>query len=84
MTAKEIEKAAYAAAHRILEVNTIATEFACPGAQRSHAVDAIAEIIREVFEPSSLDSDEPAQFGLRVVNHRRSATLLELPVRFSS
>jgi len=50
MHAKEIERAAYIAAHGILAANTGAPEMACPGARRSHAVDVIADIIREVFE----------------------------------
>src|SRR5262249_13491727 len=50
MTDKEIERAAYVAAHRILEANTAAPELACAGARRSYAVDTIADIIREAFE----------------------------------
>ena len=87
MTAKEIERAAYAAAHRILDANTTAPpELACPGARRSHAVDGIADIIREEFELRDLNSEDRASLparkvesGLRVVCHRRVGVLLELP-----
>jgi hypothetical protein len=50
MQAKEIERAAYIAAHGILAADVGAPELACPGARRSHAVDVIADIIKEVFE----------------------------------
>jgi len=90
VNAKEIEIAAYMAAHRILEMNT-AAEFACPGAQRSRTVDTIADIIREVFEIYSLRPAEPVdrmarrnESGPHVITPRRSAVLLELPVRASS
>ena len=79
MTAKRIENAAYVAAHRILETNTDSLEFVCPGARRSHTVDTIARIIREVFEPQLAKSGELASeqgcdgpTGLLVVNGRRA------------
>ena len=50
MQTNQIEKAAYIAAHRILAANTSAPELACPGARRSHVVDTIADIIKDVFE----------------------------------
>ena len=91
MTAKGIERAAYIAAHRILEANTTAAELACPGAKRSHAVDAVADIIREVFELHNQRPEETTNLrertvecGPQLVNHRRTGMVLELPMRASS
>ena len=47
---KNVERAAYIAAHRILDADTMARSLACPGGQRTYAVDLIAAIISEVFE----------------------------------
>ena len=91
MTVKGIERAAYIAAHRILEADKTAAELVCPGARRSHAVDAIADIIREVFELHNLNPEEAAdwlepraELGPHLVNHRRTGRVLELPMRASS
>jgi hypothetical protein len=91
MTARGIERAAYIAAHRILAANTTAAELVCPGAKRSHAVDSIADIIREVFELHNQNPEEmttvrqrEVELGPRLVNHRRTGTVLELPMRVSS
>jgi hypothetical protein len=46
----QIDRAAYIAAHAILAADTSAPDLACPGARRSHEVDAIAGIIKSVFE----------------------------------
>ncbi len=50
MNSHQIERAAYMAAHALLTANISAPELACPGARRSHAVDTIAGIIKNVFE----------------------------------
>lgn len=90
MTAKGIERAAYIAAHRILEADKTAAELVCPGAKRSHAVDTIADIIREVFELHNQSPEETTnllerklEFGPHLVNHRRTGIVLELPIRAS-
>lgn len=44
-----VERQAYAAAHRILTVDTENMRLLCPGARRSATVDAIAKIIMEQF-----------------------------------
>jgi len=87
MNLKDIERAAYMAAHRILMTNLSAPELACPGARRSHAVDTIAHIIEEVFEP--YDSDCASRWE-RTANcppdpseRFRTAEILELPRRIS-
>lgn len=58
MTATEIKRAAYIAAHRILEANAGAPDLTRAGARSSHAVDTIADIIREVFELYNLAPEE--------------------------
>jgi hypothetical protein len=83
MHAREIERAAYIAAHGILAADTGSPELACPGARRTHAVDVIAGIIRGVFElynpesearPGSLQTPRP-----EVVREiRRPALMLEI------
>ncbi len=45
MDPKQVERAAYLAAHRILTEDTAAPELACPGARRSYRIDKLAEII---------------------------------------
>ena len=88
MNATEIERAAYMAAHRILMADLSAAELACPGARRSRAIDAIAGIIKEVFELSAIDRDycfERAAAGSAEPAERsRPAVVIELPRRASS
>ena len=43
MNAKEIERAAYVAAHRVLAADTSAHELACPGARKSRAIAAVLD-----------------------------------------
>ena len=85
MTTRGIERAAYIAPHRIVEVNTMASELVCPGARRSRSIHKIAETIREVFALHSTHDNErierEAESGLRVVNHRRACAVLQLPSR---
>ena len=57
MKAEQIERAAYIAAHAILSANLTAPELACPGARRTYAVDAIAELIKGVFELDYAEMD---------------------------
>jgi hypothetical protein len=75
MNAKEIERAAYLAAHRILTADTSSAEFACAGARRTHTVDAIAAIIQDVFE---MHKGEYAT-GPELAERRRVAVVIELP-----
>jgi hypothetical protein len=69
MKADQLERAAYMAAHRILTTNTGAPELACPGARRSHAVDVIANVIKDVFELHCADPEEIKEC-LRVLDGR--------------
>ena len=83
MTAKGIERAAYAAAHRIVDANRMPTVLVCPRTRGLRSVDAIADIIREVFERHSVENNEGighgAGLGLHVANRRRGAVVLQLP-----
>lgn len=58
MNANQMERAAYIAAHRILTTDLNAPELACPGARRSYVVDAIADIIKGVYEAHSQRFDD--------------------------
>ena len=85
MSEKEIERAAYIAAHRILSANTAPVGLVCPGARRSYAVDTIAGIIRDIFEVSEPGrdaytnrADRRIQTALQVVN-RNTTVLRQLP-----
>ncbi|MGH9612725.1 MAG: hypothetical protein ACRD4P_06570 [Bryobacteraceae bacterium] len=53
MNAHQMERAAYIAAHRLLEADLSAPELACPGARRSALVDNIAKVIKSVYEAHS-------------------------------
>jgi hypothetical protein len=79
MNARDRERAAYIAAHRILSANLSAPELACPSARWTHAVDTVAGIIQEVFEchPNSLDVSATR-------TERQNGILLELVNRASS
>jgi hypothetical protein len=57
MSTSQLERAAYIAAHAILTADVEAPELVCPGARRSHTVDAIAGIIKDVFEMQSVAID---------------------------
>lgn len=50
MNSSTIERAAYIAAHRIMQADLTNPQFACPGTRRSKMVDAIAGIIKGVME----------------------------------
>jgi len=91
MNARDTERAAYIAAHRILAANLSAPELACPSARWSHAVDMVAGIIQEVFacQPNSLDVNAPrtertAEVAAECVARRQNGILLELVNRASS
>jgi hypothetical protein len=60
MGTKEIERAAYMAAYRILTADTSAPELACASARRSRAIDTIAGIIRDTFEAHGAVAEAPA------------------------
>ena len=83
MKANEIERAAYMAAHRILMADLSAAELACPGARRSRAVDAIAGIIKEVFELSTFECDYCFERAATCSADplERPRTVIELPRR---
>jgi hypothetical protein len=71
MDPRQIERAAYLAAHAVLAANTSAPELACPGARRSHAVDTIADAIKRVFEAHSDEMDELTDWWQRSLVTRR-------------
>lgn len=50
LSSEDIERGAYIAAHQIMAADTSAPRLACPGARRSHQVDVIAAIIKNIFE----------------------------------
>lgn len=58
MNTIQLERAAYLAAHEILTADISAPQLACPGARRSHAVDAVANIIKSIF---TLHGDAPGE-----------------------
>ncbi|MEO8048799.1 MAG: hypothetical protein ABI833_00165 [Acidobacteriota bacterium] len=60
MNAKQLERASYMAAHAIFSANISAPQCATPGARRSHAIDTIADAIRNVFELHCSALDESA------------------------
>jgi hypothetical protein len=76
MNAKEIERAAYLAAHRILIADTSTAELGAAGARRKHAVDTIAAIIQDAFKIHVI--------GPKLVQRRPAAVVIELPRRASS
>ena len=49
MTTNQVERAAYLAAHLILNADLSSANLACPGAKRSHAIDSVADIIKAAF-----------------------------------
>ena len=65
MNASQLERAAYMAAHAIMSANTGAPELACPGARRSHTIDAIAKVIKDIFEIHSVALDEATDWWER-------------------
>ena len=73
MNENQLERAAYIAAHAILRADISAPELACPGARRSHTVDAIAEIIKEVFELHCAELDGVSHWRehIRAVRHEK-------------
>jgi hypothetical protein len=88
---KEIERAAYVAAHRVLAADTSAHELACPGARKSRAIDTIAGIIRETFELHNVAYGDSTKWleatpesRPHLVDRRRTGVLRDLPLRASS
>jgi len=53
MNTRQIEQAAYIAAHRLMTTDLSAPELACPGARRSAVIDNMARIIKGVYEASA-------------------------------
>ena len=80
MNAKEIERAAYLAAHRILTADTSAAEFAGAGARRTRTIDTIAAIIQDAFQIHRREY----VVGPELAEPRRVAAVIELPRRASS
>jgi hypothetical protein len=88
MNESQIERAAYIAAHRILDADITAGEFACSGARRPLALDTIAGIIKDIFQ-SELTPDwesadcqqHKADSGPVLVPRRHTAVLIEFPRR---
>ena len=89
MNAKEIERAAYLAAHGILAADTSASELACPGAQRSHTIDTIASIIQDAFEIYKCEGvyralEHTTNCATEIADRPRIAVVIQLPRRASS
>jgi hypothetical protein len=51
MNHNELDRAAFRAAYSIASSRLSDSGLACPGAGHSHAIDGLAAIIKEVFEP---------------------------------
>jgi hypothetical protein len=51
MNHNELDRAAYRAAYSVASTGVGDSELACPGTRHSHAIDCLAAIIKEVFEP---------------------------------
>jgi hypothetical protein len=88
MNPKEIERAAYIAAYRILTANISSPELACAGTRRSRAIDAIAGIIKDTLELHRAGLDQGSTWTERQSEARPAAAvarggrvLLELPQR---
>lgn len=76
MNSSNLERAAYLAAHRIMQADLTNPQFACPGTRRSKMVDAIAGIIKDVMEAEAISpEDELAQL------HRFYAESIEARTR---
>jgi len=72
MNTKQLERAAYIAAHAILSANTSAPHLATPGGRRSYTVDVIAEKIRSVFELHCSALDESTDWWVEPVSIGRA------------
>jgi hypothetical protein len=81
MNAHQTERAAYMAAHAILAANTSAPELACPGARRSHAVDVIASIIKDVLALHCGELDTFTDWSENSEDPRLRALAPKMPVR---
>lgn len=79
MNSRQIERAAYIAAHRLLTTDLSAPELACPGARRSAVLDNMASIIKDVYEATTCASTRKPAGSRHVPNlvpmtaHKRSA-----------
>jgi hypothetical protein len=58
MNARQMERAAYIAAHRLMTSDIGAPQLACPGGRRSAMLDNMAGIIKGVFEAHDARFDE--------------------------
>jgi len=83
MSPKEIERAAYIAAYRVLTADTSAPELACAGARRTHATDVIAGIIKDTFDVLRTAA-EVAPMRPEGVVGRPTRVLVEIPQRPSN
>jgi hypothetical protein len=68
MTSRQIERAAYIAAHRLMTTDVGAPELACPGARRSAMLDNMAAIIKDVYEASITAAPKKAHSERRIPN----------------
>ena len=66
MNARQIEQAAYIAAHRLMTTDCGAPELACPGARRSAVLDNMARIIRGVYEATAAASPKKTRARHRI------------------
>lgn len=88
MDAKEIERAAYRAAHRIWMATAAPAVWACPGTRRSHMIDTIADIIRDEFEERQAmvaenSTERTVQISMRIAGKGPAGSLVTLPRRAS-
>lgn len=86
MKADDLQRAAYIAAHRILMADVSTPGLACPGTRRSRAVDAIAGIIKDVFDVAIAGEHHFGRdkHSADVVELPHTARVLQLPRRASS
>jgi hypothetical protein len=68
MNSRQIERAAYIAAHRLMTADLSAPRLACPGARRSAVLDSMAEIIKDVYEATATASPKKPQSVQRIPN----------------
>ncbi len=68
MNARQIERAAYIAAHRLMTMDCSAPQLACPGARRSAMLDNMANIIKSVYEASAVPAPRKAHGERRLPN----------------
>lgn len=68
MNSRQIERAAYIAAHRLMTMDCTAPQLACPGARRSAMLDNMANIIKDVYEVTAAAPSRKAHGERRIPN----------------